>query len=127
MVNVLGGKEWKIGQDKRNRFSVDVKFTNAGGRAYTPIDLTESIATGHEVLSTDVNSGNYATYYRLDLKAGFTLNSASRKIAQTLSLDLQNVTNHKNIFSESYDAQSKTIRSTYQLGFFPNIVYKVQF
>jgi hypothetical protein len=127
VVNVLGGKEWKIGQDKRNRFSVDVKFTNAGGRAYTPIDLTASIATGHEVLSTDVNSGNYAIYYRLDVKAGFTLNSASRKIAQTLSLDLQNVTNHKNIFSESYDGQSKTIRSTYQLGFFPNIVYKVQF
>jgi hypothetical protein len=127
VVNVLGGKEWKIGQDKRNRFSVDVKFTNAGGRAYTPIDLTTSIATGHEVLSTNVNSGNYETYYRLDLKAGFTLNSANRKIAHTLSLDLQNVTNHKNIFSESYDGQSKTIRSTYQLGFFPNIVYKVQF
>lgn len=127
VVNLLAGKEWKIGTDKRNRFSVDLKFTNAGGRSYTAIDLASSILVGHEVLSTDVNASSYPTYYRLDLKAGFTLNSSSRKIAQTLSLDLQNVTNHKNVFSESYDGQSKTIITTYQLGFFPNIVYKVQF
>lgn len=57
---------------KRNRFSVDVKFTNAGGRAYTPIDLTTSNVIGHEVLSTDVYSSYYETYYRLDIKAGFT-------------------------------------------------------
>ena len=123
----MAGKEWKIGQQKRNRFSVDVKFTNAGGRAYTPIDLTTSNVIGHEVLSTDVYSSYYETYYRLDIKAGFTLNSSKRKLAQTLSLDLQNVTNHKNVFSISYDSKSQNISTTYQLGFFPNVVYKIQF
>ncbi len=127
VYNILAGKEWKIGQDKRNRFSVDIKFTNAGGRAFTPIDLTASNAIGREVLSTDAFSSFYANYYRLDLKAGFTLNSAKRKIAQTFSLDLQNVTNHKNVFSQSYDDKMKNISTTYQLGFFPNVVYKIQF
>ena len=127
VYNILAGKEWKIGKEKRNRFSVDVKFTNAGGRAYTPIDLTASKAIGHEVLSTDAYSGYYANYYRLDLKAGFTLNSGKRKIAQTLSLDLQNVTNHKNVFSQSYDNKMQDISTTYQLGFFPNLIYKIQF
>lgn len=127
VYNILAGKEWKIGKEKRNRFSVDVKFTNAGGRAYTPIDLTASKAIGHQVLSTDAYSGYYANYYRLDLKAGFTLNSGKRKIAQTLSLDLQNVTNHKNVFSQSYDNKMQDISRTYQLGFFPNLVYKIQF
>jgi hypothetical protein len=127
VYNVLAGKEWKMGKDKRNRFALDLKFTNAGGRAYTPIDLTASIATGHEVLSSDVNSSYYANYYRLDFKAGFTLNSSKRKVAQTFSLDLQNVTNHKNVFSQSYDSKSKSISTTYQLGFFPNVVYKIQF
>ena len=127
VFNILAGKEWKIGQQKRNRFSVDVKFTNAGGRAYTPIDLTTSNVIGHEVLSTDVYSSYYETYYRLDIKAGFTLNSSKRKLAQTLSLDLQNVTNHKNVFSMRYDSKSQNISTTYQLGFFPNVVYKIQF
>jgi hypothetical protein len=127
VYNILAGKEWKIGQNKRNRFSVDMKFTNAGGRAFTPIDLTASNAIGREVLSKDAFSSHYANYYRLDFKAGFTLNSAKRKIAQTFSLDLQNVTNHKNVFSQSYDSKMKNISTTYQLGFFPNVVYKIQF
>lgn len=127
VVNILAGKEWKIGTGSQNRFAVDVKFTNAGGRAYTPIDLASSIAQDREVLVTDVNSAYYNTYYRLDLKAGLTINSPKRKLAQTLSLDLQNVTNHKNIFTESYDRQNQSIRYTYQLGFFPNVVYKLQF
>lgn len=127
VFNILAGKEWKVGKEKRNRFSTDIKFTNAGGRAYTPIDLTASIATGREQLSTDAYSSYYTNYYRLDLKFGFTLNSSKRKIAQTFSLDLQNVTAHKNVFSQRYDDKKQDISVTNQLGFFPNVVYKIQF
>jgi hypothetical protein len=127
VFNALAGKEWKIGSAKRNKFSTDVKFTNAGGRAYTPIDLAASNAIGREQLSSNVYSSFYDTYYRIDLKAGFTMNSGKRKISHTISLDLQNVTNHKNIFSEQYDDRTQGIKKTYQLGFFPNLVYKFQF
>lgn len=125
--NFLVGKEWKVGKDKRNRISIDGKYTYAGGRAFTPIDLTASIATGREVLSSDVNSDNNEDYYRLDFKIGFKLNSSKRKIGQTFSLDLQNVTNHSNVFSQNYDNKLQKINTTYQLGFFPNVVYKLQF
>lgn len=127
VFNVLAGKEWKIGADKRNKFSLDFKFTNAGGRAYTPIDLPASNALGREQLSTNAYSAYYDTYYRMDLKAGYTLNSSKRKLSQTISLDLQNITNHKNVFSQSYDDRRQDINTTYQLGFFPNVVYKIQF
>ena len=127
VVNLLAGKEWKLGKRKQNKFSTDIKLTNAGGRAYTPIDLALSNASGHEQLSTDAYSSYYDTYYRIDVKAGYTLNGRKRKISHTLSLDLQNVTNHKNVFSLSYDDRSQNINTTYQLGFFPNVVYKLQF
>ena len=127
VLNFLCGKEWKLGPDHSNSLTLDFKFTNAGGRAYTPIDLISSITQDREILSSDVNSDFYQTYYRMDLKAGLTINSPLRKIAHTLSLDLQNLSNHKNIFSESYDRQKQSIRYTYQLGFFPNVVYKLQF
>jgi hypothetical protein len=127
VVNLLAGKEWKLGKRKQNKFSTDIKLTNAGGRAYTPIDLALSNASGHEQLSTDAYSSYYDTYYRIDVKAGYTLNGRKRKISHTLSLDLQNVTNHKNVFSLSYDDRSQNISTTYQLGFFPNVVYKLQF
>lgn len=127
VFNVLAGKEWKVGAQKRNKFSTDIKFTNAGGRAYTPIDLTASNITGREQLASDAYSGYYENYYRLDIKAGFVLNSSKRKLSQTFSLDLQNVTNHDNVFSKSYDDRNQNINTTYQLGFFPNVIYKLQF
>lgn len=127
VYNVLAGKEWKIGRDKRNKISLDFKFTNAGGRAYTPIDLTASNASGREVLSTDAYSDFYDNYFRMDIKANYTINSLKRKLSQTISLDIQNVTNHQNVFSQNYNDGSQSINTTYQLGIFPNVVYKVQF
>ena len=119
-------RRWKF--TKKNQIiSIDLKLTNAGGRAYTPIDLAASQAIGHNVLSSDAYSDYYAAYFRIDFKVGFTLNSRSKKISQSFSLDLQNVTNNKNVFSQEYDDKYGTIKTTYQLGFFPNFIYKFQF
>jgi hypothetical protein len=127
VFNVLGGKEWNAGSKNRNKISTDLKFTYAGGRAYTPVDIRASNAIGHEVVSSDAYSAFYPNYYRLDFKVGYTYNSRNRKLSQSVSLDLQNITNHKNVFSQEYDDRSGTIKTTYQLGFFPNFIYKIQF
>ncbi|MFZ4414152.1 MAG: hypothetical protein ACOYOV_13805, partial [Bacteroidales bacterium] len=127
VCNILGGKEWKVGNEKRNKISVDLKLTNAGGRAYTPVDLKASQLIGHGVFSTDVYSDYYTTYFRMDFKIGYTHNSRTRKLSQSLSLDLQNITNNNNVFSQEYDDRSRALKTTYQLGFFPNFIYKLQF
>ena len=127
VFNILGGKEWKVGNESRNKISTDIKFTNAGGRAYTPINIEASQTTGHEVVSTNAYSANYTNYFRLDLKGSYTINSKNKKRSQSFSLDLQNVTNHKNMFSQTYDSQRMSLNTTYQLGFFPNFIYKLQF
>jgi len=125
--NALAGKEWKVGKAKLDKIATDIKCTYAGGRAYTPIDLTASNAFGQEVLSTDAYSAFYADYFRLDFKIGYTHNSRTKKTSQSFSLDLQNVTNNKNVFLQNFDQRNKVINTTYQLGFFPNVVYKIQF
>jgi len=127
VYNILTGKEWKVGNEKRNKVSIDFKFTNAGGRYYTPIDLAASQAIKHQALSSDAYSSRYSNYFRMDIKGGFTFNSSRKKLSQSISLDLQNVTNNQNIFSETYDNMKQDIKTTYQLGLFPNLVYKVQF
>jgi len=127
VFNILGGKEWTVGNDKRNKISADLKLTYAGGRAYTPIDLTASVLVDHGVYSTDVFSDYYANYFRMDFKIAFTLNSRTKKISQSVSIDLQNITNNKNVFLQEYDNRTSTIKTTYQLGFFPNFTYKFQF
>jgi hypothetical protein len=127
VYNILLGKEFKVGKDKRNAISTDLKITNAGGRYFTPIDLQASDLYGKEVRSTEVYSERYSNYFRMDIKIGYILNSSIRKISQSFSLDIQNVSSNKNVFSQSYDSHRKSINTTYQLGFFPNFTYKLQF
>ncbi len=128
VLNVLGGKEWKIGKDKKNAFTLDVKLTTIGGKYATPVDLTASQAQNKEVLNEQsYNSERLASYFRLDTKFGLRLNSSVHKRSQTIYLDFQNLTNQKNVFLQSYNAQKGTIGTIYQIGFFPDLLYRITF
>ena len=128
VLNVLGGKEWKIGKDKKNTFTIDVKMTTIGGAYTTPIDLNASIAAQKQVLDeNNYNSLRLKGYFRLDTKYGFRFNSAKHKRSQTLYLDLQNVTNQQNVFLQNYNAEKQKIGTVYQIGFFPDILYRLTF
>ncbi|MDI1355962.1 MAG: TonB-dependent receptor [bacterium] len=129
VYNVLGGKDIKIGAEKRNVFSLGMKLTQAGGRYYTPVDLEASQASGTQIVKGDeyAFSQRYPDFFRLDVKVGITLNSKLKKLSQSFSLDIQNVTNTQNVFAQRYSPVTNIINTAYQIGFFPNFVYKVQF
>jgi len=127
-ANVLTGREWKLGKSSRNAFTLDLRLSTIGGRYATPIDLAASIARGVEVLDeTKYNSEQLDSYLRLDTKFGYRVNSKRRKLSQTLYLDLQNVTNRENIFLRRYNPVYATTGNVNQIGFFPDILYRVQF
>ena len=129
VYNVLIGKEFKVGKEKRNTIALDVKFTHAGGRYYTPINLELSQLVQFQVNKGDAYaySEKYSDFLRLDVKLGYTMNSKKRKISQSLSFDVNNVTNRKNIFAERFNPSTNSINIAYQIGFFPNFVYRLQF
>jgi hypothetical protein len=128
VTNFLAGKEFRFGTEKRNAITLDTKLTFAGGRFYTPIDLAASKLKGDEVLEHDKeNSLQYNPYFRWDIKIGYALNSKSKKFSQQFYLDFQNVTNNKNIFQVTYNKSSNSLNTVYQIGFFPDVLYRVQF
>lgn len=128
VANVLAGYEYKIGKNKRNAFTVDLRFSTIGGRYATPVDISASLAAGRELLDeTKFNSQQLDSYLRIDTKFGFRLNSKKRKLSQTFYLDLQNVSNRQNIFLRRYNAQKGTVGNVYQIGFFPDVLYRIQF
>jgi hypothetical protein len=128
VVNLLGGKEFKIGKAKKNVFSIDTKFTTAGGRYYTPVDLQASNDAGYEIRD-DANafSKQYDSYLRLDVKFGIKFNSKKKKSFHQFYIDLQNLTNHTNIFTMEYNRLTNTIDQKDQIGFSPDFGYKFQF
>lgn len=128
VFNLLAGKEFRIGKDKRNAITFDMKFTNAGGRPYTPVDLDASRLAGQEVLQEErAFSERYGDYLRLDLKFGVRINSKKAKLSQQFFLDLQNVTNNENIFVKRFNILTNEVNDVLQSGFFPDIMYRVQF
>lgn len=128
IINALAGKEFKIGKDKRNVFSIDTKITTAGGKYYTPVDLVASKTAGYEVRD-DANafSQQYDAYFRMDLKLGMKFNNKKKKGVHQFYIDFQNVTDNKNVFSRDYNRLTNDVNQKNQIGFAPDFGYKFQF
>lgn len=128
VFNVLAGREFKFGKNRQNALTFDTKLTAAGGRYDTPVDLAASQAAGEEVrISTLAFSERYDPYFRWDVKFGFRKNSQRRKMSQTFFMDFQNLTNHKNIFRRQYSEATGRVGTLYQIGFFPDFLWRIEF
>ncbi len=128
VLNLLGGREFALGKSGRHFLTLDTKFTMAGGRPFTPVDLAASQLAGEEVLKEDeAFSDRLDDYLRWDVKFGFRINSARRKMSQTFFLDFQNVTNNENIFTIRYNPVQNDVGRINQIGFFPDVLYRLEF
>ncbi len=124
ILNVLAGKEIKL--DKKNTLAFDTKITFAGGKRYTPINIDQSRLEKREVRYTELTfAKQFDPYARLDFKV--TYRRSGKKITQEWFIDIQNITNRKNIFLQGYDISTGKITTQYQLGLFPNFNYRVNF
>jgi hypothetical protein len=124
IMNVLGGYEWKLGTN--NFITFDLKTVWTGGRRTSPIDLAASMEKGQTVYNTtQLYELRFKDYFRIDFRIGYRLNG--KHITQEWGLDLQNVTNHENIYSETYNPFSRQAATTYQQGFTPMMLYRINF
>jgi len=124
VLNILGGYELKI--DKKKRFTFDIKTVYAGGKRYIPIDEQQSaIENSAEYIWIDAYENKFSDYFRLDFRIGFKLNW--KNINQEWAIDLQNLTNHKNIYRQSYNPRTKSTSSDYQTGFYPMFLWRILF
>jgi len=123
-LNLLGGYEFKIG--KNNLLTFDLRTVWSGGMRYIPIDLPASVAANEQVYDwSKAYTNKYKDYFRCDLRIGFKQNL--KHVSQEWALDLQNVTNNQNIYSEQYNNQSRSISTIFQQGFLPMMLYRINF
>ena len=128
VFNALFGKEFKVGKSGRKTFIVDTKITTAGGRYYTPVDLEQSRTDGRQRLDDEnAYTERYSPYFRWDLKFGMKINSKRKKLTHHFYFDFQNISNNENIFSRRYNRLTNEVNNVYQLGFFPDFMYRIQF
>ena len=125
VLNVLAGKEFKVGK-KGSVLAVNVKATTIGGRYLTPLNLAASQLAGSAVYRTELAFSEKQTdYFRTDFKIAYR--KEFRKSTMEFSIDLQNVTNNKNVFNQTYDRRTNRIVNNYQQGFFPVPMFRYTF
>ncbi|MBS1636150.1 MAG: TonB-dependent receptor [Bacteroidetes bacterium] len=128
-LNLLAGKEIKVGKAQRNVITIDTKLTSAGGKYYTPVDLAASQLAQKQVLMGDAYSYSqrYPNYYRWDVKVGYRLNNVKHHFSQSFFIDFQNITNYKNVYAMGYNKKTNQVNTAYQTGFLPNFIYRINF
>lgn len=124
VFNVLGGKEWTI--RKKNVIAINVKTNYSGGKRYIPVDLEKSKLTGKtEYDEENAFEKRRKDYFRTDVKFSYRINR--KKTTHEIALDINNIFDTKNIWSEQYSQKTGTVIKEYQLGFLPIPMYKLTF
>lgn len=121
------GKEWTLSDKRKNRvIGLNLKSLFVGGVRYTPIDLAASLASGSEKYADhDIFEKQNPAYYRLDIRISCKRNYS--RLTSTLALDIQNVTNHKNVGGQYFDPNTGDVKYWYQASLIPILSYKVEF
>ncbi len=98
----------------------------AGGTRYTPVLEDQSRLERRVVYdNTRVNELQVRNYFRIDLRMGFRKNW--EKFTGELFVDLQNLTNRKNLYGLFYDINTGTYEEMLLQGFFPMVTYRINF
>ena len=129
VVNLLGGKEWKLSEqdaEKMMWLSLDARVTASGGKRYTPIDKQASKEQKTTVYDDEhAYSKQYDNYFRADIRAAFRMETS--RISQEWAIDIQNVTDHTNPYYQTYNLTKDKVETINQLGFMPVMQYRIYF
>ena len=123
-VSFTAGKDfvWK----KNRTFGVNMRAIYTGGLRSTPIDLEKSKELGRtEYIESLAFTQQMPDYFRTDLR--FSLKRNLTRSTRTLSLDLQNATNQRNLGGQYFEPRSGEMKKWYQLPLLPVLSYRVEF
>lgn len=124
VVNLLGGKEWKVGEN--NILSLNGKLAFMGGNRFTPPDQAASQASEMVVLDQskafDWQEGNK---YFLDLAINYRINR--NKVAHILILQGKNILMQEEMFGWAYDFNEQKAVPHGMTMIYPFFSYRLEF
>ncbi|MFY0685976.1 MAG: TonB-dependent receptor [Cyclobacteriaceae bacterium] len=128
VLNVVGGKEWAVGQKrgKSNFLNINLSSTYGGSQYYTPIDLDRSIASGYYI--GDYSRPNELQQDPLLLVDASIIYKKNRKRSNTQwVLQANNMLNRRSVIGADFDRENA--RQILQLGtgFLPILSWRISF
>lgn len=124
VTNTLLGYELRL--SKRSSLDLNIRMAYCGGIRKLWVDQEESVKEGI-VVYDDIKaySERSKDYFKLDGKLTFRYNL--NKATVDFSAELINMTDAKNLFSETFDPKTGTMSYTYQQGILPSAMIRITF
>ena len=123
-TSLMGGTEFTAG--KGGSLQLGARTVLNGGLRFTPGDEVLSRAAGEFIAKQgSAYTEGVGEYFRVDLRVAYRKNL--EKSAYILSLDVQNVTNRRNVRDQIYDPGFNRLQNRFQSGLIPVISFQIDF
>jgi hypothetical protein len=126
--NILAGKDFYFGKNKRNSIGMNSKILFRGGYRYTPVNIARSLNLKRIIYDTSRTYGaQLPDFLRIDAGINFRRNNPG--FSWMIMLDVQNVTNHRNVFRKRFSFENGAVitRNVFSLGAVPVINLRIEF
>lgn len=126
VVNVLAGKEWKVGKNKQNAFNINGRITLQGGDRFSPVDYAATTASKAVVYDeTRAFSVQTAPITNVHLTIAYRKNKL--KSSREIALKIVNLTRQPDFFGYQYNFKTGGVDKDLETILLPNLSYKIQF
>ena len=126
--NLLTGKDFYVGKNKRNSIGINAKYVFRGGYRYTPVDVKKSLKSKRIIYdNSSYYEGQLPDFWRLD--AGINFRRNHNRYSWIIILDIQNAANRRNVFRKRFNWENGGIVSNdvLSLGIIPVFNFRLEF
>lgn len=126
VINFLAGKEWQLGKNKQNMFSLNTRFTYQGGNHYSPLNM-EASYSAKEAIDDDQNA--YARQanpsLNIHLTASYKINR--NRVSHEFALKVLNASGQTDFYGYQYNFRDHSLDKKEDKVVIPNLSYKIEF
>ena len=130
ITNILGGKEWMVGKNRKNVFGVNGRLTLMGGDRYTPIpdDITfEDVMLRPDKSVPEIDGLNpYNAQKGMNVGYAFSVKYTINKRHTSHHFILEYL-QMRTFQGQTFDLRSHEVVDKFTSLTFPNIAYRVEF
>lgn len=126
VVNLLAGKEWKVGRNKQNTFNINGRITLQGGDRFSPIDIQATNAR-RAIVYDEAQAYTVQTNPITNVHLTIAYRKNKLKSSREIALKIVNLTQQPDFFGYQYNFRTGGIDKDLETILLPNLSYKIFF
>ena len=129
ITNILGGKEWMVGKNRKNVFGINGRLTLMGGDRYTPMaegTTLEQVAKLPDKTIPEDGSDPFCEQMKMNAGYAFSVKYTINKKHTSHHFILEYL-QMRSFHGKTYNIRTREIVDQYTSLTFPNIAYRIEF